>query len=75
MGARPKSRNFFSSLALILGQGQALVHFSLEKAKALSQAIATRIESLQGLFLLVDHRFHLKNIVPLKGIPLQLQKM
>jgi hypothetical protein len=47
---------------------EALVHFSLEEAKSLSQAISTRIESLQGLFLLVDHRFHLKNIVPLNNV-------
>lgn len=47
---------------------EALVHFSLEEAKAISQAIATRIESFQGLLLLVDHRFHLKNIVQLSKV-------
>jgi hypothetical protein len=47
---------------------EALVHFSLEEAKTLSQSIATRIEALQGLFLLVDHRFQLKNIIALQKI-------
>lgn len=36
---------------------EALIHFSMEEAKTLSQAIATKIEAFQGLFLLVDHRF------------------
>jgi hypothetical protein len=47
---------------------EALVHFSLEEAKILSQSIATRIEALQGLFLLVDHRFQLKNVLSLQKI-------
>ena len=49
---------------------EALVHLSVEEAKTLSQAIATRIEALQGLFLLVDHRFQLKNTLALQKVKL-----
>ncbi|MBN9377814.1 MAG: hypothetical protein BGO14_04240 [Chlamydiales bacterium 38-26] len=47
---------------------EALVHFSLEQAKKLSQSISERIEAFQGLFLLVDHRFQLKNTIALQKI-------
>lgn len=47
---------------------EALIHFSLEEAKSLSQSISKRIEAFQGLFLLVDHRFQLKNTVALQKI-------
>lgn len=42
---------------------EALVHLPLDEAKMLSQLIAKRMEALQGLFLLVDHRFQLNNVL------------
>lgn len=47
---------------------EALIHFSLDEAKNLSQSISNRIEAFQGLFLLVDHRFQLKSTIALQKI-------
>jgi len=35
----------------------------LEKAILLSKALAARIETFNGIFLLADHRFHLKTLI------------
>ncbi len=42
---------------------EALAHYPLEEALPLSKALAARIESFKGVFLLVDHRFHLTNLI------------